>query len=230
MGDTKPPLFYDGSIGGTSRIFSSPFRNNANTLQNRINAGERAGYDNAAAIIGGLDKGETIKFVTNSMGAAFERGFTKGILKYQAEENAIRTTFNADIDIKILLLSVQKYNVENNVGSPLEPQKSLSKSEISTAINNLNTKIADLRASKKELLNVVLESNTDLSSHEINYPDPNVKKSYYMTVAPKNMNLGERAFVDQKAIKGATNLGEMTSHHSSGADPEKLPESKKSDK
>jgi hypothetical protein len=63
----------------------------------------------------------------------------------------------------------------------------------------------------------------DLSSHQIDYADPNAQSSYYMTAGKANMNFWERTFVDEKAIKGAKFLGTMNAHHSSGADPNKFP-------
>lgn len=228
---SKTPLFYDGSIGGTSNLVSSPFKFNANTKQNRIDAGEAQGYNDAPAIIAGLDKGETINIVTNSMGAAFERGFTKGILKYQAEENEKRSTFNAEIEAQILLLSSDIYNVENNVQHPLVSSPSLSKTQISTTVNNLNSKITQLKAKKLELLNVVIENNIDLSSHEIDYADPNAVNSYYMmaNIITPIQRLGGLG-VKEKPIAGATQLGvnpngtsRMTGHTGSTAQETDMP-------
>ena len=53
--------------------------------------------------------------------------------------------------------------------------------------------------------------------------NPDVKNNYYMNT--NNFSRLEKAFVNQKAIKGATNLGTMEVHHSSGANPSDLPPS-----
>ena len=229
--NSKPPLFFDGSIGGTSMIFSDIFKTNSNTKDNRIAAGERQGYNAAPAIIAGLDKGETINIVTNSMGAAFERGFTKGILKYQVEENERRSTFNAELDIQILVLKNQINNVSNNVQHPLVPASKLSQDQINIAVNNLNSKISELKTKKQELLSVVFENVVDLSSHEIDYADPNAQNSYYM-MADKITEIQKLGGfgVKEKSISGATQLGvnpdgtsRMTGHTGSEAKTADMP-------
>ena len=231
IGDMKPPRFFDGSAGGFNAFnhFKETQIFGNNNPDNRVYAGKDAGYKNAEAIIGSLDKGETIKLVTNSMGSAFERGFTDGILQYQKEENDRRSAFNASVDVNILLLNVQKGNIENDSKHPLSPGQSLTKEQQSTAIANLNSKINELKSSKKELLNVRIEMNIDLSSHQIDYPDKNAEKSFYM-LAPLN-NL-EKGFVDQRAIKApARQIGlnpdgssQMSCHFSPCAPPQAMPE------
>jgi len=75
IGDHKTPFYIDGSFGGVSSIFG---RFDPNTSPEvRIKYGKELGYKSAQSLIATLDKGETIKIVTNSMGAAFERGFTQ---------------------------------------------------------------------------------------------------------------------------------------------------------
>ena len=232
---SKTPLFYDGAIGGQSRIFSKPFQpKTANTEQNRIAAGEQAGYHDAAAIIGSLDKGETIKLVTNSMGAAFERGFTKGILKYQAEENERRTTFNSEIETQVLLLTAQRNNIAAGLDHVPIPETTSKNEEIYKQLNSINSKISSLDASKKQLLNVRLEMNIDLSSHETNYPDPNVQKSFFMMAAkmPFIQTWGGLG-VSEKPIGGnAVQIGlnpngtsQMSGHYGPLAPPAAMPES-----
>ena len=231
---SKTPLFYDGSIGGQSRIFSKPFQpSTASTKQNRINAGENAGYADAAAIIGGLDKGETIKIITNSMGAAFERGFTKGILKYQTEENEKRTTFNAGID-KLLAPLVEQQKFFEEMKKAGSMMTSDTKKKLSNDLSAVNTKIQALEATKKEILNVRIEMNIDLSSHEINYPDPNAQKSFFMmaTQISPIQRLGGLG-VDERRIGGnAVQIGlnpdgtsQMSCHTGSCAPPAAMPES-----
>jgi len=66
----------------------------------RIAAGAAQGMKDAADIIANLKEGETIKIVTHSMGAAFARGYTKGILKY-AKANGLtdKVKFEYELDI-----------------------------------------------------------------------------------------------------------------------------------
>jgi hypothetical protein len=54
----------------------------------------------AADIIANLKEGETIKIVTHSMGTAFSRGYTEGILKYaQANGLADKVKFEYGLDV-----------------------------------------------------------------------------------------------------------------------------------
>ena len=227
IGDSKQPLYYDGSLGGTIAYVN---KENRFAFQ-RIAAGKKAGYDDAATIISKLDKGETIKIITNSMGAAFERGFTKGLLKYQAEENVKRTTFNEGIDKLLTPLYEQQQFFEELKKAGTRMMTDETRKKLSNDLSSVNTKIQDLVARKKEILNVKIEMVIDLSSHQINYPDPNAMHSYDMTVASQNMGFWERTLVDQKSINGATHITNpdgtplMTRHHSSGAPPEQLPQS-----
>jgi RHS repeat-associated protein len=228
---SKAPRFYDGSIGGQSRIFAKPFQpSTASTKQNRINAGTAAGYADAAAILGGLDKGETIKIVTNSMGAAFERGFTKGILKYQTEENERRTTFNADID-KMLAPLQQQQEFLNEMSKSSNFMTADTKKKLAGDLSLVNSKINDLVAKKKDILNVKIEMVIDLSSHEIDYPDPNAVKSFFMMAA--KLNNWEKGFVDERAIAlpaqqigiGADGKSQMSCHYGPCAPAAAMPES-----
>ncbi|HET9824146.1 MAG TPA: RHS repeat-associated core domain-containing protein [Chitinophagaceae bacterium] len=219
IGDSKKPLYYDGSVGGVKNIFRA---RSSNIPENRIAAGKDAGYKDAASIINKLDKGETIKIVTNSMGAAFERGFTQGLLQYQTEENQRRSAFNDGLDKQLSPLYQQKQALEEF--KKAVPEKNMTDPQrINNELNDINSKINVLESQKKEMLNVKIEMVIDLSSHQIDYADPNAQSSYYMTAGKANMNFWERTFVDEKTIKGAKFLGGMSGHHSSNADPTKFP-------
>ena len=70
--------YYDGSIGGYCNghsLFSA----------NRISEGYKQGYSDAGKIIK-ASKGESLKFVTHSMGGAYGKGFVNG-MKAWAEDN-----------------------------------------------------------------------------------------------------------------------------------------------
>ncbi len=221
IGDYKPPMFIDGSLGGTNAI---PTNLRAN---DRIQIGGNAAFFSAKTIIENLKDGETIKIITNSMGAAFERGFTEGLLAYRNER---LSTINTSIS-EIML---EKIGISTLISA--DRRKELDKSILVKANTDLEIKyqqlvqeLYGLKSEKKKLLNLTIEMVIDLSPHQINYADPNAQSNYYMTAGQENMNPAERKFVDEKSIEGAKNLGKMTSHHSSGADPLKLPSSKNRD-
>jgi RHS repeat-associated protein len=221
IGDHAQPRFYDGSLGGTAALLL--YKGATNKVNFRENEGKDVGYKDAPTIIKNLSKGETIKIVTNSMGTAFAHGFTKGILQYQSEENERRSDFNSSIDAQILLLYIQRGNLASQLDKVPIPQTTDNNKQIYKSMASINSKINELNAQKKELLNVQFESETDLSSHQVDNANPDVKNSYYMTT--NNFSPFEKIFVNQKAIKGAINLGTMDVHHSSGANPANLPPS-----
>jgi RHS repeat-associated protein len=228
IGDHASPRFYDGSLGGTAAL--AFYKSMSNDAGIRIKRGHDIGYSDAASIISKLDKGETIKIVTNSMGTAFARGFTKGILKYQAEENIRRTTFNKNIDEQIAMLETENLVISTSIKTKANPIPQITnytagERKALGQIGGNNTKIAELQAKKKEMLNVIFESEIDLSSHQIDYPNEDVYKNYYMIARPENMKLETRMGVKQKSIRGSLKLGEMSVHHSSGAEPENMPAS-----
>jgi RHS repeat-associated protein len=226
IGDHAQPRYYDGSLGGTASLFKDNPNHNPMFASTRIAEGRKAGYKDAAAILGNLSDGETIKIVTNSMGTAFARGFTKGILEYQAEENGRRTTFNNQIDKMLAPLSKQKEFLDE-MSKFTNNMKNDVKDKLAKDVGDINSKIDQLKATKKQLLNVQFESETDLSSHQVDYTNPDVQNSYYMTT--NKLALIEKIFVNQKSINGATNLGTMDIHHSSGATPANLPASTTAD-
>jgi RHS repeat-associated protein len=228
IGDHAQPRFYDGSMGGTFSLFKDKSGTNPMFESNRIAAGKAAGYKDAAVIIGNLKSGETIKIVTNSMGAAFSRGFTQGILNYQAEENKKISQSNGAIDMRLSPLTAQRDEINTFLSAADKAvMKVGNRVELTNQLTDINSKISYLQSQKKELLNVQFESGTDLSSHQVDYADPNVQNSYYMTT--NNFSKLEKTFVSQKAISGATNLGTMSVHHSSGAIPASLPPSTTAD-
>jgi len=229
IGDHKAALYYDGSLGGTSRTMPGNRYSNTN-VNYRISEGRKAGYNDAKSIISKLDKDETIKIVTNSMGSAFERGFTQGLLQYQTEENERRSASNAVIDKQLSPLYEQKKFLESfKADVPSGNMTTETAAKLATDLNTVNSKIGALEAQKQGMLDVKIEMVVDLSSHQIDYADPNAQSSYYMTAGKGNMNFWEKLFVDEKAVKGATNLGTMSSHHSSGANPNNLPSAQKRD-
>jgi len=97
IGDNKA-RFYDGSsdwtgkTGGSSRISVNI------DAANRFSYGYRQGKKDAASIVGNLEKGESIKFVTSSMGAAYSRGMSKAIVDYVNDQNTAIDAYNSNLD------------------------------------------------------------------------------------------------------------------------------------
>ena len=218
IGDRSEPLFYDGFVGGTGDIFGVYGGNNTSSSY-RILAGKQQGYSDAETIINRLETNEngeiteTIKFVTNSMGAAYERGMSEGILKWVKEENERIDKSNATINKTIDGIDVNPERVTNPV--ELKARQELVKS---------------LRSQLRPRLNVRVEMVIDLDSHQIDYKDPNAERSYYMLSDWENRNAAEKAVVRPKEVEGAVKLGvnpdgtsRMIRHHSSGAPADEFP-------
>ena len=85
-------LYYDGATGGNSGL-----PDNLNP-QTRQAPGFAAGMANASEIISNLKDGETIKFVTHSMGAAYAKGFIEGMRTY-GEQNDIDVLVKIRVEI-----------------------------------------------------------------------------------------------------------------------------------
>ena len=88
------------SIGGIKGAYLSVI-NYSNVNRNvRINAGKVQGMNDAKDIIANLKNGETIKIVTHSMGTAFARGYTKGIIKYAKKHGLMdKVKFEYELDV-----------------------------------------------------------------------------------------------------------------------------------
>lgn len=83
-------------VGAALKVLSS---SNVN-LKVRIAAGKVQGMKDAAEIIDNLQEGETIKIVTHSMGTAFARGYTEGILKYAKAHGTLgKVKFEYELDV-----------------------------------------------------------------------------------------------------------------------------------
>jgi len=104
IGDKKS-RFYDGSLGGPSGVVfgqGDPVIGNSSSMDpaTRRLAGYNLGKIEAADIINNLERDasgnitESIKFVTSSMGAAYQRGFSQAMVDYVGEQNAIIDTYN----------------------------------------------------------------------------------------------------------------------------------------
>lgn len=212
-------------MGGTAALFGDNPNRNPMFASTRISEGKKAGYKDAAAILGNLSEGETIKLVTNSMGTAFARGFTQGILQYQTEENARRTTFNQGINKILTPLYEQQKSLEALKKDGENFMNKDDRKKLSNELAAINLKIQGLESSKKQMLDVRFEMEIDLSSHQIDYINGDVERNYYMSCEPENMRTEAFSGVKQKDIIKAKFIGTMERHHSSGADPDYFPSS-----
>jgi hypothetical protein len=92
--------FYDGSSGG---LWGSKFPQDLFS-SNRVEQGYKMGMSQAADIIASLKRAsndpnqivESVKFVTNSMGAAYQRGFSQALTDYVNVINGNVRLHNAD--------------------------------------------------------------------------------------------------------------------------------------
>ena len=115
LGDHKS-MYYDGSIGGMYNIMakvlwfgsSSVLPDNINPYS-RMAAGRVRGYKDAANIFNNLSEGETIKIFTHSMGAAYSKGYIKGLQKY-AKKHGIDMTnlISYEVDLAPFQPDLQK--------------------------------------------------------------------------------------------------------------------------
>lgn len=92
--------FYDGSSfdlghGRAAGNKAMPYNLSSSF---RISQGYKRGSEEAANIVNNLQKGESIKFITSSMGAAYQRGFSQAITDYTATQNKAIDAHNAALE------------------------------------------------------------------------------------------------------------------------------------
>ncbi len=219
INDFSNPLFYDGAVGNSVTYFNDPVKRQ-NIPSYREGIGFETGYSEAENIVSKLkvdSEGniiESIKFVTNSMGTAFERGMSNGIVKWVAEENFKITMTNN-------LLELKKQEVLDSFQSG-----SIDFKEASTQLNSLDSQ-------KKPLLNVNIEMVIDLDSHQVSKKDENAVESFYMLSNENGRNLAVNLFVEIMAIEGAKQIGLnskgeslMRCHGGMCSPPEEMPADK----
>ncbi|MEM9981737.1 MAG: hypothetical protein AAF734_04515 [Bacteroidota bacterium] len=117
VGDYKD-MYFDGSSGGA-------WHNKRGSLDNlpwewRYDAGYEKGLEMAGEIIWGLQRNEdgkiieTVKFVTNSMGAAYQRGFSQALKDYEKSYNEQIDEYNAK-NIGPLKPKIEGFEIEFTV-------------------------------------------------------------------------------------------------------------------
>lgn len=99
--DYKEPIYLDGSIGGVFQTADHvmPVKNLLSNTHAyvRKGAGYTAGKIMAESIMSSLEEGESIRFVTHSMGAAYTKGFIKGMISALGTEVTDRIEYEVDI-------------------------------------------------------------------------------------------------------------------------------------
>lgn len=159
--------------------------------------GYKEGKENARTILENLDAGETVKIITSSMGAAYERGFSQALVdeaKTMNEEidsyNEMATAFNAKMDKEI---------AENP---------------------DISKGLEELKIPLKQKIELKIEFVVDLDAFQGSEipADKNAQSNYYSV----NTGSAEKHFVGS-AVPGATEIGkdQMKGHHPSNF-PSKL--------
>lgn len=95
-------LYYDGSMGGAEGLHNSvmtdkvfgPYNPKSINAEDRYNAGYTQGSKSVGYIAAQLEEGETVKFITHSMGAAYAKGMIQGLLENGFDPSLI--AFEAD--------------------------------------------------------------------------------------------------------------------------------------
>ena len=151
-------IYIDGSYGGKSSLF----KKGSNLMaSNRIQAGFDCGYTSASKLIELVkqNKGK-IKIITHSMGAAYGKGYAKGILQYAKDNDiSIENLIEFEIDLapfqprqQTALKGVETLSVSHMydiVAGTLE---------IDGAYNQVTRK--DIIVNDKEFINVGLREHT----------------------------------------------------------------------
>ncbi len=93
--------YIDGSIGGALQTAThlTPLKHLFSNTKSYVRkvAGYTAGKNMAESIMSSLEEGESIRFVTHSMGAAYTKGFIKGMISALGTEVTDRIEYEVDI-------------------------------------------------------------------------------------------------------------------------------------
>lgn len=215
-------MFFDGSVGGQSNLI-----NNTSSAYRWV-AGQKAGYSNAKSIIDNLSAGETIKFVTNSMGAAFQRGFSKGIQLYINELQLGNLQAQQGVMSNINAIQNQ---LDNFGSSPLLPGQTYE--SLQQNLEAQKQKLSQLQTEYQKLGNITTEIVVDIEPQNATQRDKNAQNHYYIMSDRSDYNWFERNFLDIQPVEGATDASTKpdgtpvtTGHHSSFTNPSDLPKPK----
>ncbi len=212
-------MFFDGSVGGQSNLL------NNHIAAYRIVKGEEAGYANAQKVIDSLGAGGTIRFVTNSMGAAFQRGFSAGLRKYILEQQLAilkkQTMLRGAIEHA---RKMQQSRLMMDDAFTMTPEQ----------IKGMEQRLVKLQTEYKRLDSVQVEIVVDIEPHQETERDPYAKNHYYVLSDESDYNFFEKYFLSITAVNGATDASKdqsgklaTTGHHSSWAKVGRLPKPQK---
>lgn len=217
--DYSKPLFFDGSVGGQDNLV-----NNTSSAYRWL-AGQNAGYANAKSIIDNLSAGETIKFVTNSMGAAFQRGFSAGLKKYILEQQGSNLQAQQGVMANITAIENQ---IKDFGSSPLIPDV-MTYEDLQSNLEAQKQKLNDLQNKYQELENITTEIVVDIEPQNKTSRDPNAKNHYYIMSDKSKYNWFEQNFLDIQPVEGATDASTKDgnsvtkAHHTYETSPSDLP-------
>jgi len=215
-------LFFDGSVGGQYNI-----KNNLNSSF-RNEWGKIEGYINAKSIISNLGADETIKFVTNSMGSAFQRGFSDGLMTFISEQKSANIQTQQGV-----MNNIQA--IENQMRGLLESPlfTNFQYNLLQSQLNYENKKLTELQAEHSKLDNIKIEIVVDIEPFQQTERDPNAKNHYFVLSDKTKYGLAEKAFPIVGGIQpvtGATDASKKPDgtsitpgHHSSYTNPSDLP-------
>ncbi len=92
-------MYYDGASAGLINWFGSTSSTRNTYSENRYKNGYDRGYSDGGKIISSLVGDESIKVVTHSMGAAYGKGFIRGIINFANENNInIKNLIEMEVD------------------------------------------------------------------------------------------------------------------------------------
>jgi RHS repeat-associated protein len=178
--------FLDGSLGG---MLSLPTTLSSDV---RRNQGFKDGVEQANMIISNLSYGETIKFVTNSMGAAYQRGYSEGL--FAMIENQI-LTHTAEREQLISGLKVEIANLEilETTESPYLCSQEIA--EIKYNIKVIQSKLKYEDGQIKKLKSITTELVVDIDPWQQTSVDVNADRHVYIQSDQSEYNSFEKDWV-----------------------------------
>jgi len=215
-------LFLDGSLGGQANI---PANLSADYRQSE---GYEQGYNSAQTIIDNLSDGETIKYVTNSMGAAFQRGFSNGLNNYI---NDRKVELYGDISTSKINISDYQTEMEdlfNEDGSYNSNADFNRAKKLDGLINMEQQNINNAEKEISKLNSVVTEIVVDIEPFQKTKVDPYAKNHYYV-IGDKSKNSGFENMLNIEPVEGAKDVSKKNgksitgSHHNYDCSPSDLP-------
>jgi RHS repeat-associated protein len=221
--DYSDPLFFDGSVGGQGNL-----DNNISPAYRWV-AGQKSGYSNAKSIIENLSDGETIKFVTNSMGAAFQRGFSEGLQLYINEQQLGNLQEQQGVmnNIKAIENQLKEFDKSPLIMMDITPE------ELQKSLEIQKERLTKLEDEYQKLESVTIEIVVDIEPFQQTSRDQNAENHSFILSDKSSYNYFEHKFFLVGGIQpvvGATDASTKPDgssvtdgHHSSFTNPSDLP-------